>query len=149
MVQPEPKIPDRAKSVSGGMDPGGQGLTSLVVSDLDQDGQSELFFTYVAALGPGIGSGLQTRVGMVEPEADVLRVIEADMAYLGTAALRLEESNDISLSIVEVDEANKIPRYLDSLGYLSIESKESGETLIVNFYPDLPPEIKDNILTRQ
>ena len=128
---------------------GGQGLTSLVVSDLDQDGQSELFFAYVAALTPGMGTGIQTRVGMVDPEADLLRVIEADMAYLGTAALRLEESNDISLNIVESDEANKVLRYLDSLGSLSIERKESAEALIVNFDPDLPPEIKENILTRQ
>jgi hypothetical protein len=128
---------------------GGQGLTSLVVSDLDQDGQSELFFSYTTGLGPGFGSGIQTRVGMVEPEAQVLRVIEADVAYLGTAALRLEESNSISLNIVEADDANKVLRYLDSLGNLSIESKESGELLIVNFTPDLLPELKENILTRQ
>ena len=106
---------------------GGQGLTSLVVSDLDQDGPSELFFSYIAGLGPGIGPGMQTRVGMVEPEADGLCVLEADMAYLGTAALRLEESNDISLSIVEADEPNKVLRYLDSLGHLSIENNEFGQ----------------------
>ena len=86
---------------------------------------------------------------MVEPGADVLRVIEADMAYLGTAAIRLEASNDISLNIVETDDANQLLRYLDRLGNLSIESKKSGESLIVNFNPDLPPEIRENILTRQ
>ena len=128
---------------------GGQGLTSLVVSDLDQDSQSELFFTYVASLSPGIGSEIQTRVGMVEPDSEAMKVIEADMAYLGTAALRLEESNAISVYIVEADEANKVLRYLDSLGSLSIESKESAEALLVNFDPDLPPEIMENILTRQ
>ena len=120
-----------------------------MVSDLDQDGQSELFFAYIAALTPGMGTGIQTRVGMVDPEADLLRVIEADMAYLGTAALRLEESNDISLNIVESDEANQVLRYLDNLGSLSIETKESAEALLVNFDPDLPPDIKENILTRQ
>jgi hypothetical protein len=140
-------LPDRVIQLGEAI--GGQGLTSLVVADLDQDGQSELFFSYTAGLGPGIGSGIQTRVGMVEPGADVLRVIEADMAYLGTAAIRLEASNDISLNIVETDDANQLLRYLDRLGNLSIESKKSGESLIVNFNPDLPPEIRENILTRQ
>lgn len=128
---------------------GGQGLTSLIVSDLDQDGQSELFFSYTAGLGPGTGPGIQTRVGMVDPEVGVLRDIEADMAYLGIAALRFEETNGISLNIVEADDANKVLRYLDNLGYLSIESKVSDESLIINFNPDLPPEIKENILTRR
>jgi hypothetical protein len=127
---------------------GGQGLTSLVVSDLNRDGQSELLFSYTTGLGPGIGPGIQTRVGMVEPEADGLRVSEADMAYLGTAALRLDGSRGISLNIIEANEANKVLRYLDNLGYLSIEINGSGESLIVNFDPDLPPEIKQNILSR-
>jgi hypothetical protein len=128
---------------------GGRGLSSLVVTDLNQDGQSELLFSYTTGVGPGIGSGIQTRVGMVEPEGDGLRVIEADMAYLGTAALRSEGSNAVRLNIVEVNEANKILRYLDSLGKLSIGSKESRESLIVNFDPDLPPEIRKNILSLQ
>ena len=128
---------------------GGQGLISLVVSDLDQDGQSELFFSYNAGLGPGIGPGTQTRIGLVDPNLGGLHVIEADMAYLGTAALRREESPTISLNVAEVDETSNGLRYLDNLGYLSIGSKESGESLNVNFNPDLPPEIEENILTRQ
>ena len=127
---------------------GGQGLNSLIVTDLDQDGQYELFFSYTAGLGPQIGPGIQTRVGMVEPGANVLGVIEADMAYLGTAALKLEQSGAISLNIVEADEAGQLIGYLDFLGDLSIESKESAESLIINFDPDLPPEIKANILSR-
>jgi hypothetical protein len=128
---------------------GGRGLSSLVVSDLNQDGQSELFFSYTTGVGPGIGPGVQTRVGMVEPEGDGLRVIEADMAYLGSAALRREGSKAVSLNIVEVNEANKVLRYLDNLGNLSIGSKGSGEVLIVNFNQNLPEEIKENILSPQ
>ena len=126
---------------------GGRGLASLVVADLDQDGQCELLFSYTTGVGPGMGSGTQTRVGMVETQGDGLRVIEADMAYLGSAALRREASKAVSLNIVEVNEANKVLRYLDSLGNLSIGSKGSGESLIVNFDPDLPAEIKENILS--
>jgi len=128
---------------------GGQGLTSLVVSDLDQDGQAELLFSYIAGLGPGIGPGTQTRVGMVEPDSGALRVIEADMAYLGVAALRLEEPTVVSLNVVEAVEAIKVLRFLDKLGYLSIENQGSDETLMVNFDPNLPPEIKRNILAEQ
>ena len=128
---------------------GGRGLSSLVVSDLNQDGQSELFFSYTTGVGPGIGPGVQTRVGMVEPEGDGLRVIEADMAYLGSAALRREGTKAVSLNIVEVNEANKVLRYLDNLGNLSIGSKGSGEVLIVNFNQNLPEEIKENILSPQ
>lgn len=127
---------------------GGQGLTSLVVSDLDQDGQPELLFSYIAGLGPGIGPGTQTRVGMVEPDSGALHVIEADMAYLGVAALRQEDQTTVSLSVVEAVEATKVLRFLDNLGYLSIENQGSSETLMVNFDPNLPPEIQHNILAK-
>ena len=127
---------------------GGQGLTSLIVSDLDQDGQFELFFSYTAGLGPEIGPGIQTRVGMVELKENELRVIEADVAYLGTAALKLEESGTISLNIVKVDEANATLLYHDTLGNLSIESRDSGESLVINFTPDLPPQIQARILSK-
>jgi hypothetical protein len=127
---------------------GGQGLTSLIATDLDQDGQFELFFSYTAGLGPKIGPGIQTRVGMVEPVGSTLRVIEADAAYLGTAALKLEESGTISLNIVRTDEANAALLYQDTLGNLSIESRGSDESLVINFDPNLPSQIQANILTR-
>jgi hypothetical protein len=127
---------------------GGQGLTSLIATDLDQDGQFELFFTYTAGLGPEIGPGIQTRVGMVEPVGSTLRVIEADTAYLGTAALKLEESGAISLNIVKTDEANAALLYQDTLGNLSIESRDSDESLVINFDTNLPSQIQANILSR-
>lgn len=92
-----------------------------------------------------MGTGIQTRVGMVEPEGDVLRVIETDTVYLVSAALRRVGSNAVSLNIAEVNGANKVLRYMDSLGNLSIGRKESYESLIVNLNPDLPAEIKENI----
>jgi hypothetical protein len=127
---------------------GGQGLNSLIVTDLDQDGQFELFFSYTAGLGPQIGPGIQTRVGMVEPGANVLGVIDAGVAYLGTAALKLEASGTISLNIVDTDASGAVLHYLDRLGNLSIESNESDKSLIINFDPDLPAEITANILSR-
>ena len=128
---------------------GGQGLTSLVVCDLDHNGQTELLFTYIAALGPGIGPGNQTRVGLLEPDSGQPHVIEANVAYLGDAALRIEETSVVSLNVVEIDQTTKELHYLDSLGYLSIEDSEAGVSLILHVDSQLPPEIAQNILLRQ
>ncbi|MEJ2748694.1 MAG: hypothetical protein P8183_12435 [Anaerolineae bacterium] len=125
---------------------GGQGLTSLVVADLDQDGQSELFFSYIAGLGPRIGPGIQTRVGMVELGFETLRATEADMAYLGSAALKPEETTGVSLYVVEADETTKVLRYRDRLGYLSLENTETDVSLVFNVDPNLPSEIRQNVL---
>jgi len=127
----------------------GQGLTSLVVCDLDQDGQSELIFTYAAGLGPGIGPGIQTRVGMLEPDSEPLHLIEADLAYLGYAGLRFEETTVVGLNVVDSNQTTKVLRYLDRLGYLSIEIREAGVSLILKVDPKLSPEVKQNILLRQ
>ena len=128
---------------------GGQGLTSLVVFDLDQDGQSELLFSYIAALGPGIGPGIQTRVGMYKPDFETRHTIEADMAYLGSAALKFEDPTTVNLNVIENNESTRVLRYLDTLGYLSIENTENGLALVLNVDPNISPEIKKDILTKE
>ncbi len=100
---------------------GGQGLLSMVVSDLDQDVQPELLFTYSAGLSPNFGSGTQTRVGMVDVTDKGEHVIEANMAYLGTAALKAEGTTVVSLNVAEIDENTRELHYKEILGYLFIE----------------------------
>lgn len=86
---------------------------------------------------------------MLEPDSEPLHVIEADMAYLGYAALRFEETTAVSLNVVESNQTIKVLRYLDRLGYLSIENREAGVSLILKVDPKLSPEVKQNILLRQ
>jgi hypothetical protein len=125
---------------------GGQGLNSLAVTDLDQDGQKELLFSYVAALGPALGAGTQTRVGMYAPSYDELHTIEADMAYLGTAGLKIEYPETVMLAVIESQESTRVLHYLDILGQLSIETMETGPSLIFRVNPNLSQDLSKNIL---
>jgi hypothetical protein len=125
---------------------GGQGLLSMGVSDLDQDGQAELLFTYGAGLSPGFGTGTQTRVGMYEPVHEGEKVMEANMAYLGTAALVVEGESIARLHAAVMDETTGELRYLDSLGQLSIENSDLGGSLIFQVDPNLPGDLRQNIV---
>jgi hypothetical protein len=122
-----------------GTELGGQGLISMVITDLDQDGQPELLFTYGAGLSPQMSAGTQTRVGMYAPYIDQERVIEANMAYMGIAAIRADDLAAASLYRLDGDQEN--------LGKLSIEYSEIGTALVFQVNPDLPEEIKQSILT--
>lgn len=125
---------------------GGQGLTSLVVSDLDRDGQPELVFSYNTGLGPAFGSGAQTRLGLFSPAYDETHLIEANLAYLGTAGLRFEGPDELSFVAIEANEATKTLPYLDRLGQIAVENSQAGVSLTLNVDPDLPHEQKQKIL---
>jgi hypothetical protein len=127
---------------------GGQGLTSLAVTDLDQDGQEELLFSYSTGLGPGFGSGLQTRVGMYAPSYDELHTIEADMAYLGIAGLKMEYPETVMLTVIESQESTRVLNYLDTLGELSIEANETGRVLVFRVDPNLSEDLLQKILVK-
>ena len=125
---------------------GGQGLTSLAVSDLDQDGQTELLFSYVAALGPRFGAGTQTRIGMFVPSFDQLHTIDADFAYLGIAGLKTENPATVMLAIIEPKGTATVLYYLDNLGQLAIEKSETKLSLVFKVDPNLSPDLMQNIL---
>jgi hypothetical protein len=119
---------------------GGQGITSLVLTDLDQDGQTELLFVYSS------GSGIhQSRIGMYAPAYDEYRIFEADISYLGNLRLYSENPPDVRVQVVEADRENLILRYLDMIGNLSIEGHEGQVRLVMHVFPGLPAEIQQKI----
>ncbi len=127
---------------------GGRGLTSMVVTDLDQDGQPELLFSYSTGLSPGFDADNQTRVGMFEPGPGDAGIIEANMAFLGIAGLRVEDPTTVFFSIIESNETAKVLRYLDRLGQFTIENSESGTSLNFQVDPSLPEDLRQKILTK-
>jgi len=123
---------------------GGQGLTSLEISDLDGDGEAELLFTY------SFGSGLhQSRISMYAPAYDQYRVYDADFGYLGDIGVVKLESDDIGVRVVEADPSTLTIRFLDTLGYLGIEEKNDQPELVVEILPNLPDEVRQNIFSPQ
>lgn len=137
----------RERIIQLGTAAGGQGLTSLAVTDLDQDGGPELLFSYNTGVSPSFGSGTQTRVGLYEPASEDSPIIEADLAFLGIAGLRFEDPATITLTVIESNETAKVLRYLETLGQLFLENSETGSSLIFQVNPDLPPELKDKIIS--
>jgi Tol biopolymer transport system component len=121
---------------------GGQGLTSLEISDLDGDGEAELLFTY------SFGSGLhQSGVSMYAPAYDQYRVFEAEFGYHGDIGLFELGIDEIGIRAVEADPSTLTIRYLDTLGYLGIEEKNGQPKLVVEILSDLPDEVEQNIFS--
>ena len=128
---------------------GGQGLISKVVSDLDQDGQPELIFTYSAGLSPKFGSETQTRVGMVDVTDMGVNVTEANMAYLGTAALTTERTTIMSLNDAEFDENTGELHYKEVLGQLFVENSDTKASLAFRVDPNLSRDTMQKILSSE
>jgi hypothetical protein len=124
---------------------GGKGLISAVVSDIDEDGKEELYFTYSTGLSPQLGSGMQSRAGMYDPAYDEERVIEANLAYLGTAAVARKGTAFVSLDAVEIDEGGET-HFIETLGQLFLEKTEAGVSLKFRLNPDLPADLRRNLL---
>jgi hypothetical protein len=146
-LQNEAFLIRHGRAVQLGAAAGGQGLTSLAVTDLDRDGQPELLFSYNAGLGPGIGPGTQTRVGLYQPGAESAQpTIEAGLAYLGIAGLRFEDPATVKLAVIEPPDGSQALRYLDSLGQLALEPAETGQSLIFEMEPDLAQALQQKII---
>jgi hypothetical protein len=119
---------------------GGRGLTSLEISDLDEDGTPELLFTYA------FGSGLhQSRIGMYAPAYGAERTYEADTGYFGDLGLVKEDQSTVSVRVVEPDEATLALRYLDLLGSLAIEVRGDQAALVLHLADDLPDTVRDHL----
>lgn len=120
---------------------GGQGLTSLVISDLDQDGQAELLYAYSSG-----SESHQSRVGMYAPAYDEFGIYEADMRFLGHLMVYSEDSSQVGVRILEADQETKILRFLETIGHLAIESNGGDVRLVVQLLPGLPDEIQQRII---
>jgi hypothetical protein len=127
---------------------GSKGLISAMVSDVDEDGTAELFFTYSTGLSPQLGAGMQSRVGMYSPVHDETGITEADLAYLGTAAVTGKDTAFVSLDAVEIDEGGET-HLIDALGQLFLEKKGTGVTLKFHINSDMPADLRRNILINE
>jgi hypothetical protein len=120
---------------------GGQGLTSLVIGDLDRDGRAELLFAY------SFGSGIhQSRIGMYAPAYGENRTYEAEIVYLGDMGLFKEDVSTVGARVVEGHEATLTLRYLDTLGYLAIEGQGGQAELVLQVAEDLPDDVRQNLM---
>jgi hypothetical protein len=119
---------------------GGRGLTSLEISDLDEDGIAELLFTYA------FGSGLhQSRIGMYAPAYGPGRTYEAGTGYFGDLGLVKEDRSTVSVRVIESDEEALTLRYLDLLGSLAIEVHGDQAALVLHLAKDLPDNVRDQL----
>jgi Tol biopolymer transport system component len=123
---------------------GGQGLTSLELSDLDGDGIAELLFT--SSFGSGIH---QSRISMYAPAYEQYGIVGADFGFLGDIGLFKLSEKEIGVRVVEANSPNLTIRYLDSLGYLNIELDNSRPRLVLEILPDLPDEIMQRLYLPQ
>jgi hypothetical protein len=119
---------------------GGRGLTSLEISDLDNDGTAELLFTY--AFGSGIH---QSRIGMYAPAYGLGRTYEAATGYFGDLGLVKEDMSTVRVRVVESDEAATTLRYLDLLGSLAIEVGDDHAKLVLLLVEDLPDNVREQV----
>ena len=129
-----------ARVLSLGEATGGRGLTSMEISDLDEDGAAELLFTYA------FGSGLhQSRIGMYAPAYGPERTYEAKTGYFGDVGLVREDRATVIVRVVKADGATSTLRYLDILGSLAIQMDGDQAELVLRLAEDLPDDVVDRV----
>jgi hypothetical protein len=120
---------------------GGQGVSSMALSDLDQDGQAELYFTY------SFGSGIhQTHLGVYAPAYDPEKIYAAETYYLGDLILFSDQQNQVGVRVVEPDPETKTANHQDLLGQLQLEKVDFNLILKLELIENLPEEIRDSII---
>jgi len=123
---------------------GGRGVTSMLISDMNKDGESELLFTFSSDTGT-----YQSRIGMYAPEYNKNQILEPTIAYLGDIGLAIDEEGVVAVRIVEPDEENLKLKYLDTLGNLTLRKENDGLVLALEINDNLPEEIKNKLVTGQ
>jgi len=123
---------------------GGRGVTSMLISDMNKDGESELLFTFSSDTGT-----YQSHIGMFAPEYNKNQILEPTIAYLGDLGLAIDENGIVAVRIVEPDEENLKLKYLDSLGNLTLRKGSDGLVLALKLNDNLPEEIKNKLVTGQ
>jgi hypothetical protein len=129
------------KVIQLGTAAGGQGVSSMELSDLDQDGQAELYFTY------SFGSGIhQTHLGVYSPAYDPEKIYESNTYYLGNLMLFLDQQNQVFVRSVERDPETNAVDFQETLGQLVLEKIGLDPVLKLELVDDLPVEIKEFIV---
>jgi hypothetical protein len=120
---------------------GGQGVSSLALSDLDGDGQSELYFTY------GFGSGIhQSHLAVYAPVYDAQGTFQAAVYFLGDLSLFSEEPGQVGVRAVEGNPETLTIKCLDTLGTLSLEQIDGQVQLMFNQAEGLPGDVQEMIV---
>lgn len=121
---------------------GGFGVNSLAVSDLNQDNQLELLFTY------SFGSGIhRTHIAAYAPNFYKDRIIECDLEYLGDLQLVKLSNQDIEVQIIDMSLEEGITKPVYNLGTLSLIKQQNSElALILDVNPSLPTEFYAGIV---
>ena len=129
------------KVIQMGTAVGGQGVSSMALSDLDQDGRSELYFTY------NFGSGIhQSHLGVYAPAYDPEKIYAAETYYLGDSMLFSNQQNQVGVRVVERDpEANTVSPQ-ETLGQLSLEKVGLDPVLKIELVEGLPEEISESLI---
>lgn len=123
---------------------GGRGVTSMLVSDLDQDGESELLFTFSSDTGT-----YQSRIEMYAPGYNKNLIYEPTIAFLGDLGLAIDEDGVVAVRIVEPDEENLKLKYLDTLGNLALRKENDGLVLALELNNNLSDDNKSKLVTGQ
>jgi hypothetical protein len=124
-----------------GVSDGGQGVSSLALSDLDGDGTSELYYSY------SFGSGIhQSHLGVYAPAYDTQGIFEADAYYLGDLALFSDEPGQVGVRVVEANPETLTIKYLDTLGTLDLEQVDGQVQLKFNQVEGLSGDVQELII---
>lgn len=124
-----------------GVSDGGQGVSSLAISDLDNDDRFELYYTY------GFGSGIkQSRLGVYAPAIAPGELFEAEVSYLGDLGLFSDEPGQVGVRAVEADPETLTIKYLETLGTLSLEQVDGQVQLKFNQVEGLPGDVQELIV---
>jgi len=122
---------------------GGQGVTSMRVSDLDGDGSAELLFTY------SFGSGIhQSRIAMYAPAYAEDRIYEAGTTYLGDVGLVKEDESRVAVRVVESEQDSLVLRYAETVGHLTIQQHGDDVGLVLQVAEDLPDDLRQNMIQK-
>jgi len=120
---------------------GGQGVSSLALSDLDGDGQSELYFSY------SFGSGIhQSHLAVYAPAYNDLGTYKAQAYYLGDLSLFSDEPGQVGVRAVEADPETLTLKYLETLGTLSLEQVDGQVQLKFNRVEGLSGDVQELIV---
>jgi hypothetical protein len=123
---------------------GGEGLQSMCVADLDNNGKAELIFTYSS------GSGLhRTELGICYNEQSSLKIVAIPVEYYrGDLFVRKENDQNV---VVEIGKhLRELGKYnvLAKLGAVKAVNQNGKLSYMVEEDPNIPEEFKENIIRK-
>jgi hypothetical protein len=115
---------------------GGQGLTSQVVTDIDQNHQPELVYAYSYGT-----DNVQSRIGMFSLAYGEDFIYETDIGYFGQLGVFSEDESRVGVQVIDGDQ--------DTVGYLFVEQFNENMVLGLKMHQLPPEEILEKLFTIQ